>query len=107
LKIVLVVVLVLEKRPFDEKPTIDSGNESIVATNALVIDRGDMNRSCPLSLENAVFKGAAGARHLHTTGGGTPSSRIARLKAFLARKKRRSHYLHATRRFSKGPESFL
>jgi len=36
------------------------------------------------SVENVVFRGAAGARRLHSAGGGTPSSRLPIFSCYVA-----------------------
>ena len=56
-------------------PTIDSENESIVATNDIFIRGGELEKVMGRFHENGVSPGAAVARRLHTTGDGTPSSR--------------------------------
>jgi len=69
-----------------EKPTTNSKYEFIVAIPAVFSRRGNLKTVMAQSLENAVFKGAAGARRLQTTGDGMPSSLLMRQKTTVALK---------------------
>ena len=60
------------------------------------IELPEAHREIGSSYENAVFKGAAGARRLQTTGDGTPSSRLMRLKAFLTATRHRPPVFSST-----------